>query len=131
MIGLDTNVLVRFLTQDDPAQSRKAAHTIESTATSSGALFLSNIVLCELVWVLEDAYGHTQTDIAEILERVLRTGQFGFEDRAVLWQTLADYQQGKGDFSDYLLGRIAQHAGCSHTLTFDRALKNNRLFKLL
>jgi predicted nucleic-acid-binding protein len=131
VIGLDTNVLVRYLTQDDPAQSRKAAQVIESTAAVNGGLFLSNVVLCEAVWVLEDVYGHTPTDVAEILERILRTGQFAFEERAVLWQALDDYQQGKGDFSDYLLGRVAQRAGCSHTLTFDRALKSHRLFKVL
>ena len=131
MIALDTNILVRYLTQDDPVQSRRATQVIESAMSKGESLFITNIAMCELVWVLEGAYQHAHTDIAETLELVLRVAQFAFEDKSSLWHALDDYQRGKGEFSDHLLGRIATIAGCDHTLTFDRALKNNRQFRLL
>jgi predicted nucleic-acid-binding protein len=131
LIGLDTNVLVRYLTQDDPAQARQATQAMESAAKAGEILFVSTIVVCELVWVLEDVYGYNPTDIADVLDKILRTGSFVFEDKDLLWQAFEDYQRGKGDLSDYLVGRIGKAVGCAHTLTFDRDLKNNRMFKLL
>lgn len=129
MIGLDTNVLIRYLTQDDPVQAERAARVIE--VAEPGSLFVSGIVVCETVWVLEEAYGHKRSAIADVLEQVLSTGQFAFEDRPLLLQALSDYRAGKGDLSDYLIGRVANRAGCTHTLTFDRALKGHTMFRLL
>ena len=128
MIGLDTNVLVRYLTQDDPSQAAKASRVIDVAA--AGELFVSSVVVCELVWVLEDSYGQKRDEIAQVLERLLLTGQFAFEDKALLWQVLADYRGGKGDLADYVIGRLARRAGASETFTFDRALKGG-LFRLL
>jgi predicted nucleic-acid-binding protein len=129
VIGLDTNVLVRYLTQDDATQAARASAVIEKANPAS--LFIASVVVCEVVWVLEDAYGHKRDDIAEVLEKLLLSAQLTFENKDELWQTLADYRQGKGDFSDYLIGRTAHRAGCVHTLTFDTALKASKLFHLL
>jgi predicted nucleic-acid-binding protein len=129
MIGLDTNVLVRYLTQDDPAQSRQANRVIESSGTAS--LFVSAIVVCELVWVLETAYKLRKALIADTLEKMLQTGQFVFEDRELLWLVLEDYRAGKGDFADYLVGRSARNRGCEVTVTFDRGLKDCDLFNVM
>lgn len=131
MIGLDTNVLVRYLTQDDEVQSPKAVEAIDSAVTRQEVLFVTTIVVCELVWVVEDAFGYSRTDIADALERILRTNQFVFDDKAALWQAFEDYQRGKGDLSDHIVGRFGHKAGCKHTLTFDKGLRNNRLFRLL
>jgi predicted nucleic-acid-binding protein len=78
MIGLDTNVLVRYLTQDDPGQARKATHVIETAVEQGELLSITSLVLCELVWVLEDAYGYGRRDLQTVLERILRTAQFRF-----------------------------------------------------
>ena len=129
MIGLDTNVLVRYLTQDDPSQAAKASRVID--AAEGGELFVSSVVVCELVWVLEDSYDQKRDQIAQVLERLLLTGQLAFESKDLLWQVLADYRQGKGDLADYMIGRLAQRAGASETLTFDRALKGSQFFRLL
>jgi len=129
LIGLDTNVLVRYLTQDDAAQAARSAKVIDQAAAAG--LFISSIVVCELVWVLEDAYRQNRAQIAQVLERILQTAQFTFENKDLLWQSLDEYRNGKADLSDYLLGRIAQSAGCSHTVTFDGALKGSSLFRLL
>lgn len=131
MTGLDTNVLVRYLTQDHPRQARKASQVIEDATSNDEMLFIGNIVICELVWVLESAYGYGRGSIAAVLESMLRTRQFAFEAKDALWRALDDYRSGKGDLSDYLLGRTARLAGCAKTLTFDKSLKASDLFEVL
>jgi predicted nucleic-acid-binding protein len=131
MIGLDSNVLIRYLSWDDPAQADRAAREIEAASSRGDSLFISSVVLCEVVWVLEDAYGFKRKDLLSVLEKMLRTAQFVFDDKDLCWRALDDYRQGKGDFSDHLIGRAGQKAGCSQTITFDRELKNSRLFRVL
>ena len=131
MTGLDTKVLVRYLSQDDPAQARKAVRAIEDTASKGEELFVADIVVCELVWVLETSYGYGRDEIAPVLEKILRTRQFCFEEKDLLWQAGADYRSGKGDLSDHLIGRTGKKVGCGSTLTFDGALKADPLFELL
>jgi len=131
MIGLDTNILVRYLTQDDPDQSRKAAHEIEKGLSAGHVFFIADIVMCELVWVLETAYGYDRREIIPVLENILRTKQFQFGNKDLLWKSLSDYQNKKGDFADHLIGRAGHKAGCSETITFDAGLKNNPVFRVL
>ena len=131
MIGLDTNILVRYLAQDDPDQSKKAAHEIEKGLSAGEMFFIADIVMCELVWVLETAYGYDRQEIGPVLERILRTKQFQFENKDLMWQSLADYRSKKGDFADHLIGRAGHKAGCHETITFDTGLKNNPVFRVL
>jgi predicted nucleic-acid-binding protein len=131
MIGLDTNILVRYLTQDDPGQSRKAAHEIEKGLSAGHLFYITNIVMCKLVWVLETAYQYDRREIVPVLENILRTKQFQFENKDLLWRGLADYRDKKGDFADHLIGRVGHKAGCDETLTFDTGLKNNPIFRVL
>jgi predicted nucleic-acid-binding protein len=131
MIGLDTNILVRYITQDDPDQSRKASQEIEKGLSAGHIFYVADIVMCELVWVLETAYGYDRGEIAPVLENILRTRQFQFENKELLWQALADYQNTKGDFADHLIGRAGHKAGCRETLTFDAGLKDNPVFRVL
>jgi len=131
MIGLDTNILVRYLTQDDPAQSKTAAFEIEKGLAAGQTFFIADIVLCKLVWVLETTYGYDRLDIVPVLENILRTKQFRFENKDLLWQSLADYRSRKGDFADHLIGRAGIQAGCRETLTFDSGLKQNPAFRVL
>src|SRR5438046_9449208 len=106
MRGLDTNVLVRYLTQDDPVQAPKSTHVIEEGVQHGDVFYLTSIVLCELVWVLEDAYDYRRHDIQAVLDRILRTAQFRFDDKEQLWLALQDFRAGRGDLSDYLIGRL-------------------------
>jgi len=131
MRGLDTNVLVRYLTLDDPAQAETATEVIESAARSGEPLFVSQVVLCETVWVLEAAYRLGRAEVLSALEAILRTAQMSFEDKDVLWQALADYRAGRGDFADYVIGRAGAAAGCATTVTFDRELSESPLFQVL
>ncbi|MGA7304596.1 MAG: type II toxin-antitoxin system VapC family toxin [Rhodothermales bacterium] len=131
MIGLDTNVIVRYLTQDDPVQAARAAQAIEDAADRGDRLILSDVVLCELVWVLESAYGYNRSQVGDVVERILQTAQFEFDHKDQLWQAWQDYRGEGGDFADYLIGRLGHAAGCEVTLTFDAALKGSPLFRAL
>lgn len=131
MIGLDTNVLVRYLTQDDPVQARKATAIVEEAATQGQKLRIHPVVLCELVWVLETAFDYGRQAVAAILDRILRTAQFEISDKEITWSALSDYRSGKGDFADYVIGRANALGGAAKTVTFDQALKGHKQFQVL
>lgn len=131
MKGLDTNVLVRYLTQDDPKQAAVATREIERAAAKGEKMLLQPIVLCELVWVLDSAYGFSKAEILPVLERILRTAQFEIAEKDAVWQALGDYRRGKGDFSDYCLARLNCKEGAAVTLSFDTALKASPQFQIL
>jgi predicted nucleic-acid-binding protein len=131
VIGVDTNVLVRYLTQDDPAQARKVDTFMAMAIESGDRLHVDDIVLCELVWVLRAAYRFSKPVIAASLDKVMSAGIFAFEDRELLRSALTAYRNGPGDFSDYVIGRRNTNAGCEHTVTFDRPLSRERSFVLL
>ncbi len=127
VIGLDTNLLVRYMTQDDLEQWQLAAGLIEA----EGQLcFLANIVLCELVWVLRGKpYQFTRQQISEVLEAMLATPVMEFENRSAVYQALQRMKVGKVDFSDYLIGAIAHQAQCTTTYSFDRKLIGEKGFQ--
>lgn len=131
MIGLDTDVLVRYLTQDDAAQTRRANEFIADSAARGEPLHLSVIVLCEAVWVLRWAYGVSRTDILRTLRQILDTAQFAIEDAEACREALSGYAMGGSDFSDYLSGSRNRRAGCSVTVTFDRKLRRASFFRIL
>ncbi|MEK7816428.1 MAG: type II toxin-antitoxin system VapC family toxin [Pseudomonadota bacterium] len=126
MNGLDTNVLVRYLVQDDVEQARRAARYIES-----GASYVNCVVLCELVWVLESAYGYPQDTVAGVLEKILMTSDFQVEDRDLAWAALNDYRRSKADYADCLIARRNQAAGCKETASFDKRTKGVAGFRAL
>jgi predicted nucleic-acid-binding protein len=129
--GLDTNVLVRYLTQDDPRQSRRAAALVAEAVADGQRLFVSAVVLCELVWVLRGAYSLDRSTIALALDRILATAQIEVDQKDVIRAALEDYREGAGDFADYVIGRRGREAGCEKTATFDQRLKRSELVRLL
>lgn len=131
MIGLDTNVVVRYLTQDDPAQARRANALIAAAVGKGERCRLDSVVLCELVWVLRGAYGYDKATILDTMERILATSQFDIGDKDLVRAALEDHRRGPGDFADYLIGHSNREAGCASTATFDRRLKSSDVFRLL
>jgi predicted nucleic-acid-binding protein len=131
MIGLDTSVLVRYLTQDDPAQTLLANRLIETTLSADQPGFISIVVPCELVWVLESAYGCDHAQMTEILDRLLRARPFVVERADLAWQAEQAFGSGRADFADCVIERIGNAAGCDHTLTFDRVAARNAGMRLL
>jgi len=120
MIGLDTNILVRYLTQDDPAQSAKAAEILERRLTPKTPGFVSVVVVVETVWVLDRAYGLTDQDIAAAVERLLQVEVLTIEDEQEVFTAMIALKQGLASFSDALIAELGARAGCTRTLTFDR-----------
>ena len=131
MRGVDTNVLVRYLTQDHAAQARAVDALIAETISQREHLHVDDVVLCELVWVLRGAYRTDKPAIVSALQKLVGTALFSFEDREMLRRAVEDYRKGSGDFADYLIGRRNRRAGCEDTATFDRALKGASAFSLL
>ena len=130
MIGLDTNVLVRYVTQDDPKQSPLATNLIESlTANSPG--YITVVSTVELVWVLSSCYGSTKGEICEVLESLLRTKELVVAHADTVWKALRVFRSGKADFADCLIERSANKAKCTHTATFDVGAAKNSGMQLI
>jgi predicted nucleic-acid-binding protein len=122
MTALDTNVLVRYLIEDDQKQSRQAARLIERAVASDERLFISDIVICETVWVLASAYGLRRAEIADVLGALFRAKSVVFASSDRLASSLDAYRRGKADFADYLIREHSQAHGAGRVATFDRAL---------
>jgi predicted nucleic-acid-binding protein len=120
MIGIDTNVMIRFLTADDPVQSPRARQFILDSCSSASPGYVSNVVLCEMVWVLRQSYRFSRSDIGNAVERLLDTPQIAFEDTDHVSRALAIFRNSSADFADCLIGLLNQEAGCTSTFTFDR-----------
>lgn len=120
MIGLDTNVLVRYLAQDDRVQSRLASELIEGSLSVDKPGFVAVVTLAEVVWVMESCYGASRAEVGDIIERMLRVRQLRFQDSDVAWQALRAFRAGKADFADCLIERLGHAEGCERTVTFDQ-----------
>jgi predicted nucleic-acid-binding protein len=128
MIALDTNVLVRFLVEDDAAQSARAARLIDRAIKSEETLFVPDIVLAEVAWVLTRAYDVPKPELMDVLRKLLTAKHLAFASSDVLSSALDGWARGKGDFSDYLVRAQAEARGCDRIATFDRALLKERAF---
>lgn len=129
MIALDTNVIVRYIAQDDPVQSSIATRIFEEVVSDSNHGFITAIALCETLWVLARAYGQSRDKLVEVLEALLKADALEVEHRDLVWAAKEDFRAGKADFSDYLIARIGKSQGATTTISFDeKALKTKDLF---
>ncbi len=131
MIGIDTNVLVRYITQDDKQQSTKANKLLDRELSSGNTGSISKIVLCELTWVLSNAYGYSRDTISSVIQQVLITQEFVVEDSDLALKALHNYQRGNAGFADYFLAQTHYSMGAEHTVTFDKNAAKSELFQLL
>lgn len=120
MIGLDTNVVVRYLTQDDPAQAAQANEWIEQRMTSREPGFISVIVLVEVLWVLEACYDQSREAVAEVVNALLTTKQLVIDEADLVYLALKRFSAGNGDFADALIAVISENRGCSMVVSFDK-----------
>ena len=118
MIGLDTNVLVRYIMQDDPKQSPKATAIVESL-DGVGSGYITLVSMIELVWVLTASFELTRAQVSQALDGIIRTKQFKIENADQIVRALRVFKLGKSDFADCLIERSANSAGCVKTVTFD------------
>lgn len=131
MIGLDTNVVVRYLTQDDAKQAALASKLFEHTLSAERPGFVSLITLCEIAWVLSECYGADKARIRAVVEGLLASKQILVEDAERVWKALRNWEKSSADFSDALMGQSASARGCEKIVTFDRAAARLPGFELL
>jgi len=120
MIGLDTNILVRYLTQDDPLQSAKATELIERRLSEENPGFVSLVAMVETAWVLERSYGLAEVEVAAAVERLLQADVLVVESEQEVFTAMIALKQRRGSFADALIGALGVKAGCSLTVTFDQ-----------
>lgn len=120
MIGLDTNVLLRYLLQDDPKQTRQANLIFDRQLTEENPGFISLVAVFEVVWVMRSLLKQTSSQIASHLENLLASDSLEVQNEQQIFDAAFALEHGTGDFEDALIGALNAWAGCSHTLTFDR-----------
>ena len=118
LIGLDTNVIVRYLAQDDAVQSLKATQLIE-TLTQEDLGFITMVSIVELMWVMQGCYKATKVECVAILNTLLRTQTIIIENADIVIKALNIYSKSNADFADCLIERCASQAKCERVMTFD------------
>jgi predicted nucleic-acid-binding protein len=131
MIGLDTNVLVRYFAQDDPVQSPKATDIMERRITEDEPGFVSVVTMVETVWVLSSIYELSDHKIAGAVERMLQADTLVIQNEQEVFTAAVALKAGRGSFADALIGALGTWAGCASTLTFDRKASRLGTFELL
>lgn len=130
MIGLDTNILVRYLAQDDPVQSPQATYIIERRLTEDQPGFISLVTVAETAWVLDRVYGMSDREIAGAVERMLQADTLLVQNEQEVFTAMMLLKVSVGSFSDALIAALGGWAGCSSTLTFDRKALRLKGFEL-
>jgi predicted nucleic-acid-binding protein len=120
MIGLDTNILVRYLAQDDPVQSPRATEIIERRLSEEDPGFISVVTIVEAAWVLDRAYGLAAAEVAAAIEHILQADVLIVENEQEVFAAMTALRDGSGSFADALIAALGTRAGCARTLTFDR-----------
>lgn len=131
MIGLDTNVVVRYLTQDDAKQAAAASRLFERTLSADNPGYVGLITLCEIAWVLAECYDADQGRIRSVIEGLLGSKQILVEDADLVWKALRSWEDSAADFSDALIGQTLTARGCEKIVTFDKSAAKLPGFELL
>jgi predicted nucleic-acid-binding protein len=131
MIGLDTNVLVRYIVRDDEKQSAAATRLIEAKCTTDNPGRVSSIVLCELAWVLTRGYGYSRAMVGRVIRRILAVQELQAEKPELAWQAVRLFEQGRADFADFLIGLSNRENKAEVTYTFDTKAVESDLFQIV
>ena len=131
MIGLDTNVVVRYLTQDDAKQAAIASRLFEQVLSADQPGFVSHITLCEIAWVLAGCYDADKARIRVVIEGLLGSKQIIVEEADLVWKALKAWEKPSADFSDALVGQALTARGCRRIVTFDKSAARLPGFELL
>jgi len=131
VIGLDTNVIVRYLAQDDVRQAGIATRLIEGSLSAEARGFVSIVTLTEIVWVMSSNYRAARAAVADIVEGLLTAPQLAIEKSDVIWRALRAFRKSKADFSDAVIVELGRDTGCTKTVTFDRHAAAHPGFEML
>ena len=128
MIGLDTNVLVRFLVRDDEAQHQAAVDLLARGVVAGERFFIGEVVLAETSWVLSSRYRCSREELAAVVRRLVGAEELTFESADRVVRALHAFEHGAAGFTDYLIGERARDAGCQEVYTFDQKLLRDAPF---
>jgi len=131
MIGLDTNVILRYLLQDDPKQTPLANQIIDHGLSEQNPGFVTLVTVLEIVWVLRSLLKQTAPEIATHLEHLLAADSLTLQNDQQVFEAMFALRRGTGEFEDALIGTLNAWAGCPHTLTFDRRALRMPYFQLI
>jgi predicted nucleic-acid-binding protein len=131
VIGLDTNVIVRYLAQDDVRQAAIATRLIEGSLSAEARGFVSIVTLAEIVWVMSSNCRAARAAVADIVEGLLTAPQLAIEKADVIWRALRAFRESKADFSDAVIVELGRDTGCTKTVTFDRHAAAHPGFEML
>jgi predicted nucleic-acid-binding protein len=122
VIGLDTNALIRLLTEDDAGQAAAVRKRLAALDAVAESVLLNNVVLVETLWTLRRLYGFERAALLGLLEQLLSASTFCFEDRTTVSQAVSLFASSAADFSDCLIASQNARLGCETTITFDKAM---------
>lgn len=131
MIGVDTNLLVRFITQDHTEQSRLFETRMKMLRNRDVKCFINIIVLCEMVWVLQSSYKFNKSQIIKVIDLLVESEDFIVEDADMVEDALLIYAKSSVGLTDVFIGLRNKHAACTHTYTYDKSAAMLDVFKLL
>jgi predicted nucleic-acid-binding protein len=117
VLGVDTNVLIRFLTDDDAKQSPLALRLV--TATANQPIHICLVALVETVWVLTKVKRRPVGNVIAACRELLDNGKFRIESATLVRQALVDAERVGCDLADALIALANLRAGCEATATFD------------
>lgn len=123
MIALDTNLLLRLLVNDAPAQAAKVRALFDAHADEPEAFWIADVVIAEIVWALDRSYGRSRAEIAAALNALAHHANVRLESAAAMADALAWFEEGASHFVDCLLAAKARDAGCIAVHTFDRRMR--------
>jgi predicted nucleic-acid-binding protein len=131
MRAADTNILVRYVVNDDPKQVAAVEKFFSECTADNEPVFLPIVVLCEFVWVMDRGLGQSKAQIVDALEQLFQNAFFRIERENLVRRSLDLYRYGKASFADYVIGEVSSEAGCRDTVSFDRGLKGAPGFTIL
>ena len=131
MRALDTNVLIRFLVNDDKAQGKKARDLLETAEKKGEAFLLPILVLMETIWVLDSVYGYSRNEIIRAIELISQMGVISMDNADTVTKFIDFAKTTKVPLHDLLIGTSAEDKGCEATITFDIKASKSHLFHLL
>lgn len=131
MVALDTNILVRLVTNDDPAAALRVQAVLDAELAAERECVVGHIVLCELVWVLQRLYGYNLQQCQHTVSSLLGFAGLRFEALPAVLAAYKAWEKHGGDWADHLIGAQMQALGCDAVLTLDKAASRSATHSLV
>ncbi len=117
---IDTNLFIRYLTDDDPVKADKVEALLDKAAGGKLKLLTTEMVMAEIVWVLESAYSLKNTDIAPLVRGILATPGLEVINAPLVTRAVELYESTNIDFIDGYIAAVMEQRGITELYSFDR-----------